>query len=106
MRNRIALGFAIVLSGSASAHVSVMPAQAVAGSRTVATFRVGHGCSGSATTALKIEIPASIISVRPEHKAGWTVSIAHEKLAAPQKGEMGETVTERTSAVTWTGGPL
>ena len=106
MRNRLAL--ALLLAGivPAGAHVTLTQDQADAGSRFVATFRIGHGCSGSPTTAIAIEIPEEVISARPKAKAGWSLAIAHAALAAPRKGEMGESVSQRVTSVSWTGGQI
>jgi len=94
MRNKIALAFLLAGIAPASAHVTLAQSNAMAGSHFVATFRVGHGCSGSPTTALRIEIPEGVAMASPQPKPGWTLSIDHDK----DKG--------RVTAITWTGGPL
>jgi uncharacterized protein YcnI len=106
MRNRIALALLLGTVGSALAHVTLAEPKAGAGSYYVGAFRVGHGCSGSPTTALRIEIPDGIASARPQPKPGWTVEIETAPLAKPVPGEMGETVTSRVTAVTLNGGSL
>ena len=90
----------------AAAHVTLAQRSAPAGSYYVAGFRVGHGCSGSPTTALRIEIPQEIAIARPQPKPGWTVEIEHTPLANPVAGEMGEAITQRVSAIVWKGGSL
>ena len=56
---------------AASAHVTVTPSGTAAGSYTVLTFAYSHGCEGSPTTAIAIDIPESIASVsatrNPKH---------------------------------------
>ena len=59
---------------SASAHVSVDPASTAAGSYTVLTFANAHGCDGSPTTGITIDIPEGIDSVSPTINPGWTAS--------------------------------
>ena len=49
----------------ASAHVTITPSDTAAGAYTVLTVSVGHGCEGSPTTALDIQIPEQILSVTP-----------------------------------------
>ena len=75
--------------GQALAHVTLEKTEAATGSYQVATIRIGHGCSGSPTVNLRIEIPEGPESVRPQPKPGWT-------LAVEKQGE-------RVSAILWTG---
>ncbi|MDB5945794.1 MAG: hypothetical protein JWQ33_820, partial [Ramlibacter sp.] len=39
-----------------------------------AVLRVGHGCDGSATTAIAVQLPAGFSDAQPEPRAGWTLS--------------------------------
>jgi len=66
---------AAAASGAATAHVSLQPATAVAGAEETLRFVVGHGCDGKPTTALRVELPASLSAVEPPAKDGWTVSL-------------------------------
>ncbi|TFD53348.1 DUF1775 domain-containing protein [Cryobacterium frigoriphilum] len=59
---------------AASAHVSVEPAATSAGSYTVLTFSNAHGCDGSPTTGITIDIPQGIDSVSPTINPGWTAA--------------------------------
>lgn len=59
---------------SASAHVGVSPSTTGAGSYSVLTFSVPHGCEGSPTTAIAITIPEEVASVTPTVNPGWEVS--------------------------------
>lgn len=65
---------------SASAHVSASATSTAAGSYTVVTFAVPHGCDASATTKITIDIPESILSVTPTVNANWTISENTEAL--------------------------
>ena len=58
---------------AASAHVTVTPSDTAAGSYTVLTFAFSHGCEGSPTTALAIDIPESIESVSPTLNPNYTI---------------------------------
>lgn len=86
-----------------SAHIVFAETNAAAGSYYVGFLRVGHGCDGSATVSVRVEIPASIITARPQPKPGWTLTIEHQPLAKAVTGEGGAMITQRVSAVTWTG---
>lgn len=59
---------------AASAHVSVEPAATAAGSYTVLTFSNAHGCDGSPTTGITIDIPEGIDSVSPTINPGWSAA--------------------------------
>jgi uncharacterized protein YcnI len=87
----------------AAAHVVISPGSAPAGSYYAGWFRVSHGCGGSPTTALRIEIPPGVISAKPQPKPGWTLRIDRVPLAQPVAGEGGQTIRERVAAITWTG---
>jgi uncharacterized protein YcnI len=94
---------AATVGAPAAAHVVLSVRQASAGSYYTGAFHVGHGCAGSATTALRVEIPAAIANAKPQPKPGWTLEIEREPLATPIKGEGGEAVTTRARAFTWRG---
>lgn len=106
MRNEIALLLCAAVLAPAEAHVTLAETSAPANSYYVASFRVGHGCSGSPTTALRIEIPQGIVIARPQPKPGWTLEIEHAALDKPLVGEGGTPVTSRVSAIVWKGGAL
>lgn len=101
-----AAALACAAASSAQAHIVIDPREAPAGSYFKGTFRVSHGCMGAATVAVTVSIPPGILSVRPQPKAGWTVTIEREKLAQPVAGPHGHTIDERVARVTWRGGPL
>lgn len=61
----------LLAAGPAFAHVVVSPGKAEAGSYFAGAFRVGHGCQGQATTAVRIEIPPTLGSARPKAIPGW-----------------------------------
>ncbi len=47
-----------------------------------AVFAVPHGCAGSPTVKLRVQIPEGVIAVKPMPKAGWTVDIVEGKYTA------------------------
>ncbi|MBM0125554.1 YcnI family copper-binding membrane protein [Pimelobacter simplex] len=97
-----ALGIVALTAGTASAHVTVTPTTTAAGAYAVLTFSVGHGCEGSPTTRLAIQMPESIPEVTPTVNPGWDVEKVSEKLAEPVKDDHGNEVTERTGQVVYT----
>jgi uncharacterized protein YcnI len=95
---------AIAAPLSASAHISVDPTETAAGSSTVITFALPHGCDGSATTAIRIDIPEGIASVTPTAKPDWTVAEVEAELDTPTEDAEGNPVTTRTQTVVYTAG--
>jgi hypothetical protein len=93
---------AALIAGPAAAHVVFAEPQAAAGSYYAGFLRIGHGCSGSPTVRLRVEIPAGVLSAKPQPKPGWTVEVEREPLAKPVTAE-GREVRERVKAITWTG---
>lgn len=101
MRN-LALAALLTIAGPAGAHIVAVPAGGPAGSYHAVVLRVGHGCGDAATTAIRVELPPGLVTVRPQPKPGWTVAIERMPLATPITLE-GRTVKERVATVTWTG---
>lgn len=54
-----------LISAAAEAHLAVSTGPAFANKSQEVSFGVGHGCSGSDTYAIRLEIPAGVTSVRP-----------------------------------------
>lgn len=96
------LGAGLLLAGPASAHVGISPSDGHAGSYTVATLSVPHGCDGSATTKIAIKIPDELLSVTPTRNPLYEVTKKVAKLAAPAKDKHGNEVTERVDQVVYT----
>jgi periplasmic copper chaperone A len=93
---------ALSLVSPASAHVSATPSSAAAGASTVVTFSVGHGCEGSPTTAVEIQVPESVLSVTATRNPFWDVDTTIAQLEEPATDAHGNTVTERTASVVYT----
>ncbi|KQO97559.1 YcnI family copper-binding membrane protein [Leifsonia sp. Leaf264] len=94
--------FALASPLAASAHVGVTPDSTAAGSYAVLTFAVPHGCDGSPTTEVAIDIPESIPSVTPTINQGWTVEKTTIKLDPPVTDAHGNELTERVGQVVYT----
>jgi periplasmic copper chaperone A len=111
MKRTIALSSAALSAGvllalaaplSASAHVSVSASSTAAGSYSVLTFSVGHGCDGSPTQQIAITIPDGIDAVTPTVNPNWTISKVTEPLDEPIAEEDGDEITDRVSQVVYT----
>lgn len=106
MRFRISRGailaFALAGLSPAHAHITLETRQAEPGSYYKAVLRVPHGCSGSATTRLRVRIPEGVIAVKPQPKPGWTLDITTGKYATAYTLH-GSTVTEGVRELSWTG---
>src|SRR6185369_8367503 len=96
----VAAGVA-TLALTAAAHPSLEYQTAPAGSSYKASFRIGHGCEGSPTRQIAVDIPAGVRGARPMPKAGWTLEVLREKLAQPYTSH-GRTMTEDVVRVAWT----
>ncbi|TXK41526.1 YcnI family protein [Nonomuraea sp. C10] len=97
-----AFGLVLFGAGAASAHVTVTPSTTAAGSYTVLTFGVPHGCDASATTSIAIAMPEEIIAVTPTVNPGWDVEKKMEKLDTPVDDGHGGQYTERVDQVVYT----
>lgn len=82
------IGLSLLLAGvGAQAHVSLEQKIASAGAYQKLTFRVGHGCEGSASTGITVILPEGFNGAKAMPKPGWTIS------ASPRE-------------TSWKGGPL
>jgi uncharacterized protein YcnI len=95
---------ALVLAAAApaAAHVTISPSDATAGAYTVLTASVPHGCDGSPTTRVAIQIPEQILSVTPTRHPFYDVRKVMEKLDEPVTDSHGNEVTERVDQIVYT----
>ncbi|WP_100444661.1 YcnI family copper-binding membrane protein [Glycomyces xiaoerkulensis] len=89
-------------SSPASAHATVKTDNTVAGTYTVLTFSIGHGCEDEPTNEVAIEIPEPILSVSPTVNAGWEIEKVDTTLDEPVADSHGNEVTERVGQVIYT----
>ena len=94
---------ALVWPAGAMAHIVFAEPRAEAGSYHAGFLRVSHGCGDSPTVALRVEIPAGVLTARPQPKPGWMVAIETAPLPRPVAGEGGRPIATRVVAVTWSG---
>ncbi|MCW2235644.1 YcnI family copper-binding membrane protein [Azospirillum canadense] len=106
---RGALMAAVVLSclpvAGTLAHTTLEAKQAPAGSLYKAVLRVGHGCEGTATTTLRVQIPEGVVAVKPMPKAGWTLT-TKEGQYAQAYDYYDEKLTKGVTEISWSGGKL
>ena len=91
----------VALGSTAQAHIVLSEPQATAGQYYKATLRVGHGCAGSATHTLVVQVPAGFQGAKPQPKTGWTVVTRKAKLTQPYTSH-GKTVTDDVVELRWT----
>lgn len=79
-RARLAVGItagtalALALPLAASAHVHVSPEDVAANGSTRIDFSFSHGCDGSPTTALVVDVPAEAQGATPVIDGAWTIT--------------------------------
>lgn len=100
---RFALPLGLALSAPALSHIVFDKDEGTANGYYTGVLRVSHGCGNSPTRSIRIEIPAALVTVKPQPKAGWTVAIEKEPLKQPVAGEGGNKIAERVAAIVWTG---
>ena len=97
-----ALATVALVAAPAGAHVSGTPSETAAGSFTVLTMSVPHGCDGSPTTKVEIQVPESVLSVTPTRNPYYDLEANIEKLDEPVADAHGNEVTERTASIVYT----
>jgi periplasmic copper chaperone A len=69
-------------SAAAHAHVTLPPGGATAGTLYPAAFRVGHACAdATATTAIKVRVPAGFTIVEAAPRPGWSLAVEGGEVA-------------------------
>ena len=99
------IALACLATGAAHAHISLQVPQAFVGAGYKAVLKVPHGCKGSATVKLSVQIPDGVIAVKPQVKPGWTIETTQGKYAQPHTLH-GNQVSEGVRTITWSGGTL
>src|SRR5215469_9123505 len=96
---------AVLAAAPASAHVFLQGKQATVGTDYKAVFVVPHGCVGSPTTKLRVQIPEGVLASEPAPVAGWSVETVKGKFAGEYDYKGGK-VSEGIKEVAWSGGKL
>ncbi|MDR6292246.1 uncharacterized protein YcnI [Inquilinus ginsengisoli] len=100
-----ALAAAALAAAPAFAHITLETQQAAVGGAYKAVLRVPHGCDGSATIKIRVQIPEGVIAVKPMPKPGWTLATVKGKYAASYD-YYGTPTNEGVKEVVWSGGNL
>ncbi len=103
---RSILAILCLVSVPAFAHVTANPNQGEAGSYFETAFRVSHGCEGTDTVEVAIQMPKGMIVAKPQAKAGWQVEIKKSKLDKPVPAGHGKMADEQIDEIVWRGGAL
>ena len=96
---------AALVASPAGAHVYLEGKQATVGASYKAVFAVPHGCSGSPTVKIRVQIPEGVIAVKPMPKAGWNVDVVEGQYAQAYDYH-GNKLTSGVKEVVWSGGKL
>jgi uncharacterized protein YcnI len=102
---RYVLCAALLAATPVSAHVLLEGKQAAVGAYFKAVFVVPHGCSGSPTVKLRVQIPEGVIATEAKPAAGWNVETVKGKYAG-EYDYKGAKVSEGIKEVAWSGGKL
>ena len=96
---------AALAASPATAHVYLEGKQATVGASYKAVFAVPHGCSGSPTVKIRVQIPEGVIAVKPMPKAGWNVDVVEGPYANAYDYH-GNKLSSGVKEVVWSGGNL
>jgi uncharacterized protein YcnI len=100
-----AVAVAVLAAAPAFGHITLEGREATIGASYKAVFVVPHGCAGSATTKIRVQIPEGVIGVKPMPKAGWSVEAIKGKYASEYDFH-GAKLSEGVKEVVWSGGKL
>ena len=103
---RGALGAAALLASSAAfGHAVLERREAQAGAFYRGVVQITHGCDGSATRSVSVQIPEGAVGARPMAKPGWTIATRRGPYAKTYPFVHGS-LSEGVREITWTGGGL
>jgi uncharacterized protein YcnI len=105
LTRNLVLTVALLGASPVSAHVFLEGKQAVVGAEYKAVFVVPHGCSGSPTVKLRVQIPEGVIATEAKPVPGWTVDTVKGKYASEYDFK-GAKTSEGIKEVAWSGGKL
>ena len=97
-------GTLVVLSaGAACAHPSLEQQEAAVGAPYKAVVKVPHGCDGSPTLRVRVQIPEGMIGVKPMPKPGWTIETMRGAYAEAHPYYHGAVLKEGVREIVWNG---
>ncbi|KAJ1973979.1 hypothetical protein H4R35_003836 [Dimargaris xerosporica] len=90
--------FALLVSvATAAGHMALKPSTVAANSSGEVALRIGHGCSGSPTTNITVQIPVGITGVKTSAEPGWKVETTTRPISATTVNPGFSNVTASTS---------
>jgi periplasmic copper chaperone A len=104
-RSTCLIFLAALAATPASAHVTLEGKQATIGADYKAVFIVPHGCAGSPTIKMRVQIPEGVIATEAKPVDGWTVDTIKGKYAN-EYDLKGAKFSEGIKEVAWSGGKL
>ena len=90
----------------AFAHVTLDTREARAGTGYKAVLKVPHGCDGSATLKVRVQIPEGVIAVKPMVKPGWQIETVKGAYGKSYPYYHGQQLSEGVKEIVWSGGKL
>jgi uncharacterized protein YcnI/copper(I)-binding protein len=99
----LAVMLAALPAGTALAHPSLERQEATIGAPYKAVMRVPHGCEGSPTVRVRVQIPEGVISVKPMPKPGWAIETKRGAYAEAYPYYHGAVLKEGVREITWSG---
>ena len=96
-----AVAAAFISPTLASAHVTLDPATAAAGSWTTFAVKVPNESDTASTVKLQLKMPAGVLSASYEPVAGWSAKVVKSKLAKPIQTDDGP-IDEAVTEIDWT----
>lgn len=70
-----AIGVALCIAGPASAHIHTSPSEVKAGTENTVGFIIEHGCEGSPTTKVELQLPDGVTGIAGVDANGFTASV-------------------------------
>ena len=104
IRGGAVAGAAALMTGgaiAAHAHVGIAEGTVEAGAYEVLTITVPHGCEGSPTTEIAVQIPDGINAVTPTRNPLYSIEQVMEELDPPTTDSHGNDITERVEQVVY-----
>ena len=92
----------LVLSQQAWGHATLSPKQSTQDSYQRLSFGVSHGCEGSPTLEVVVELPESVMGAKPMPKPGWTVETEVRPLSVPYTLH-GKEIKQDVRVIRWRG---
>ncbi|WP_334146484.1 DUF1775 domain-containing protein [Hyphomicrobium sp.] len=95
----------ILAAAPAHAHVTLERGEAPRGNFYKAVLKVPHGCDGTATHTVRVDVPEGFVGVKPMPKPGWTLKTTRGAYAQSYGTHHGS-VSEGVRQIEWSDGDL